>query len=114
MGMKELGRGIEDAMEANNTGPRLVRERKRSRPAPPPTDGALFSLDDAAAHLRMTPGAFRKLVAGRADGSDGELGDLLRGWLVTLTPYRRYIKRGPFLAWLREKSSDGSGSSPAV
>ena len=80
-------------------------------PLPLPSDGPLLSFSDVAAYLRLTTGAIRRLVDGRPDGSDGELGDLLRTWLVRLSPHRRYIRRGPFLAWIREKSGDGSGSS---
>ncbi len=77
-----------------------------------PEDAPLLNFEDVAAYLRLTPGAVRRLVDGRRDGSDGELGDLLRAWLVTLSPRRRYICRDPFLAWLRNKSALAMGSSP--
>lgn len=105
----------EDGMNPEKNGETVrlkpAEDRRRSRPAPPPPDSPLLSFADAAAYLRITPAAVRTLVNGRADGSDGELGDLLRSWLVTLSPHRRYIRREPFLAWLREKSGNGSGSS---
>lgn len=79
---------------------------KRATLSPLPPDGPLMSFADVAAYLRTTPAAVRKLVDGRADGSDGELGELLRSWLVRLSPHRRFIRRDAFLAWLRGKSSD--------
>ncbi len=79
---------------------------------PLPGDAPLLSFEDVAAYLRTTPGAVRRLVDGRADGSDGELGDLLRSWLVRLSPRRRYVLREGLLSWLRAKSSDGTHSSP--
>ena len=90
-----------------------ISEERRG-PGALPHDGPLLSFADVAAYLRLTPIAVRTLVNGRADGGDGEIGDLLRSWLVVLSPHRRYIRRAPFLAWLREKSGDGSGSSPAA
>lgn len=81
---------------------------------PLPADAPLLSFADVAAYLRLTTAAVRRLVDGRPDGSDGELGELLREWLVRLSPRRRYIRREPFLAWIREKSENGTGSSQAV
>lgn len=87
-------------------------EKRQAKPVGPiPLDAPLLSLGDVGAYLRISPGAVRRLVDGRPDGSDGELGDLLRSWLVRLSPHRRYIRREPFLAWLHEKSGDASGSS---
>lgn len=82
-------------------------------PGPLPLDAPLLALEDVARYLRITPAAVRRLVDGRADGSDGELGDRLRGWLVKLSPRRRYIRREPFLTWLREIPGDRSSSGPA-
>lgn len=78
---------------------------------PLPADAPLLSFKDVAAYLRMTPAAVRRLLDGRADGSDGELGDLLRSCLVRLSPRRRYILRDRFLSILREKSLAASDSS---
>ncbi len=83
-----------------------MTQTKQREALPLPHDGPLMSFADVAAYLRTTPAAVRKLVDGRADGSDGELGDLLRSWLVRLSPHRRFIRRDAFLSWLREKSSD--------
>ena len=69
-----------------------------------PADAPLLSLADAAAYLRRTPGAVRKLLDGRADSDDGEVGQVLRRWVVRLSPHRTYIAREPFLAWLRTKA----------
>lgn len=88
-------------MDTTTTGARTTHD-----PPPLPGDAPLLSLDDAAAYLRVTPAALRKTIEGRADGSDGELGDRLRKWLVVLTPRRRYIRRAPLLAWLREKAGE--------
>jgi hypothetical protein len=76
---------------------------------PLPQDAPLLSLLDVAHYLRLTPGALRRLVDGRRDGSDGEMGDFLRSWLVILSPRRRYVRREPFLSWLRDKSAGGTG-----
>lgn len=89
----------------------LLEKRQTRQVSPVPPDAPLLSLADVGAYLRLTPGAVRRLVDGRPDGSDGDLGDLLRSWLVRLSPHRRYIRREPFLAWLRAKSEDASGSS---
>jgi hypothetical protein len=84
--------------------------KRKSSTLPLPPDGPLLSFADVAAYLRLTPAAVRKLVDGRADGSDGELGELLRRWLVRLSPHRRYISRTPFFAWLERKPVDEKGS----
>jgi hypothetical protein len=88
----------------------------KDRPPPLPGDAPLLSIEDAAAYLRTTPGAVRRLLDGRADGSAEEhaISDRLRAWLVALSPRRRFICREPFLSWLRENSSGGTGSSPRV
>ena len=67
------------------------------RPAPP--DAPLMSLPDAASYLRMTVVAFRALL----ESDTSEFAQRMRGWLVTLSPRRRYIQREPFMAWLRSK-----------
>lgn len=89
------------------------RERRRSNPPPLPSDAPLLTFADVAAYLRLTPAAVKRLLDGRRDGSDADhdLGNLLRSWLVALSERRRYIRREPFLTWLREKSSAASGSS---
>ncbi len=68
-----------------------------------PTDALLLSLRDVAAYLRLSLAAVRKLLDGRPDSSDGELGEVLRQLCVRLSPHRRYIRRDPFMKWLREK-----------
>lgn len=88
-----------------------VEKREARAVSALPPDAPLLSFADVGAYLRLTPAAVRTLVNGRVDGSDGELGDLLRSWLVTLSPHRRYIRRDPFLGWLHEKTGDASGSS---
>ena len=80
---------------------------------PIPTDGTLMSIADVAAYLRLTPAAVRRLLDGRPDHSDGELGERLRRSLFRLSPRRRYILRAPFLAWLREKAGT-SGTTPGM
>ena len=72
----------------------------RSRRANAPPDGPLLSIEEAAAYLRLSPGAVAKMLGGRADGDDGELGRVLRDCLVCLSPRRRYIAKQSFLAWL--------------
>jgi hypothetical protein len=68
-----------------------------------PADAPLLSLRDVAAYLRLSLAAVRKLLDGRADGSDGEMGDVLRRCCVRLSPHRRYIRRDLFMTWLRDK-----------
>jgi len=67
---------------------------------PLPLDGPLLTFEEAGAYLRLTAASIRKLVDGRADSKDDELGARLRGWTVRLSPHRRYILREPFLVWL--------------
>lgn len=70
--------------------------------SPLPADGPLLSLADTAAYLRVSEGAVKKLLDGRPDSDDGALGEALRRCVVRLSSHRRYIARGPFLAWLNE------------
>jgi len=70
---------------------------------PLPADGPLLSLEDVAAYLRKTPAAVRKIIEGRPDCDDGELGEALRHFVVKLSARRRYIAREPFLAWIKSK-----------
>ena len=77
------------------------RERKRRLPPPLPPDAPLLSFEDAARYLRMTPAAFRTIIHGRTDGYDDELGSRLRAWVVILSSHRRFIRRQPFMKWLR-------------
>ena len=69
-----------------------------------PSDGPLLSIDDVAAYLRLSRVAVRKLIDGRVDGDDCELGDLLRRLIVRISPRRRYVQREAFLAWLFAKA----------
>lgn len=78
-----------------------------SRVLPMPADGVLMSIDDAAAHLRTTPAAVRKLI----EEDDGELGEALRGFIVKLSARRRYIARASFLAWLDKKAREATGTN---
>lgn len=80
-------------------------ERTLAVALPLPADAPLLGVADVAAYLRMTPAAVRKLLDGRADVSDGELGAKLRDLEVRISPHRRYIEREPFLAWLRTKAT---------
>ncbi len=79
-----------------------------------PSDAPLLDVADVAAYLRLTVAAVRKLLDGRPDASDGNLGERLRGWMVRLSPHRRYIKRGPFMAWLRELASETEADGEAM
>lgn len=67
---------------------------------PLPADCPLLGVEDVAAYLRTSAASVRKLLDGRPDSSDGELGDALRRFVVRLSSRRRYVARGPFLAWL--------------
>jgi hypothetical protein len=80
----------------------MKHETSRMRLALPP-DAPLLSLRDVASYLRLSLAAVRKLLDGRADGSDGELGEALRQFCVRLSPHRRYIRRDLFMQWLRDK-----------
>lgn len=101
------------SLEIPSTATGAKNEKRRAVTCPPamPADALLLSMGDVAAYLRMTPAAVRRLVDGRRDGSDGDLGERLRSWLVTLSPRRRYIRREPFMAWLRGFCGDASVSS---
>lgn len=80
---------------------KISKPRPKARnPIPPlPPDAPLLSIDDVALYLRTTRAAVRKMIEGRADYHD-PIGERLRGWVVRLSPHRRYIRRGPFMAWL--------------
>ena len=67
-----------------------------------PADAVLLSLHEVAGHLRRSPNAVRVMIHGRADGSDGALGEFLRSILVELSPRRRYVLREPFMEWLKK------------
>ncbi len=76
------------------------------RTGPLPQDAPLLSFDDAASYLRVTPAAVRRMVDGRMGSTTpDEIGARLRGWVVRLSPHRRYIRKKPFLDWL---SSSGT------
>ena len=75
--------------------------KKRAKAGSLPDDAPLLSFEDAACLLRMSTPAIRTIIHGRTDGYDDKLGSLLRGWVVTLSSHRRYIKRAPFMKWLR-------------
>lgn len=66
-----------------------------------PIDAPLLSIEDAATYLRISATAVRKLLDGRADSDDGELGVALRRFLVKISARRRYIAKAPFLLWLQ-------------
>jgi hypothetical protein len=70
------------------------------RSIPLPVDGPLMSIEEAGTYLRLSAASVRKLIDGRADQKDDTLGALLRGWVVRLSPHRRYIRRRAFMAWL--------------
>jgi len=61
-----------------------------------PADAPLLSIADAAAYLRVTPRALRKLIDEERSG----LADSLRSCVVRLSPRRRYLKREEFLGVL--------------
>lgn len=66
-----------------------------------PPDAPLLTFAEAGAYLRLSTASVRKLVDGRSDTKNDELGAVLRSWVVRLSPHRRYIRRQEFLAWLR-------------
>lgn len=84
-----------------------TRTLKLSRGIPLPHDAPLMTLGEAGAYLRLSTASIRKLIDGRADAKDDALGERLRGWVVRLSPHRRYIQREPFMTWLREISDPG-------
>jgi hypothetical protein len=59
----------------------------------------LMSFREVASYLQMSLAALRKMIA----VEDSDVSNCLRNCLVILSPRRRYIKRGPFLEWLRRK-----------
>jgi hypothetical protein len=97
-------------MCADDAGGAKLRLSEGGRIAPLPVGAPLMGLPDAAGYLRLSMPALRKLIEGRPDGSDGDLGDRLRSWLVALSPRRRYIKARPFMSWLRDIAGE---SAPA-
>lgn len=76
---------------------------------PQPPDSFLLTFEEAGAYLRLSAASVRKLVDGRADTKDDDLGERIRGWVVRLSPHRRYIRRDPFLRWLCEVTGRPSG-----
>lgn len=81
-------------------------ERRHGFSLPLPPDGPLLTFEEAGAYLRLSTASIRKLVDGRADTKDDELGERLRGWTRRISPHRRYILRDPFLAWLTALAGD--------
>jgi hypothetical protein len=77
-----------------------------SKAMPLPGDAPLLTFAEAGAYLRLTAESIRKLVDGRADAKDDELGSRLRAWVVRLSPHRRYILREPFFRWLQSLGED--------
>ena len=71
-----------------------------------PLDAPLLSIEDGAHYLRITPLALRKILAGRADGADAGLGAILRPMMFRLSPRRAYLKRTPFMEWLRKLAGE--------
>lgn len=80
------------------------KTEKSAIPLPP--DAPLLSFDEAGAYLRLSAASMRKLIDGRADTQDDELGKVLRCWVVRLSPHRRYILRDQFLGWLKRKADE--------
>jgi hypothetical protein len=80
-------------------------ERTQGTVEPLPVDALLLSVEEAAGHLRMTAGAFRKFL--ETDPSD--FATMVRGWLVVLSPRRRYIKRDALLSYLRTMCGQQAG-----
>ncbi len=71
---------------------------------PLPGDAPLLTFAEAGAYLRLSATSVRKLIDGRPDSKDDQLGARLRSWMVRLSPHRRYILREPFLLWLSSLS----------
>lgn len=87
-------------------GQRSQREQsERITTIPLPSDAPLLTFEEAGTYLRLTAASIRKLVDGRADSKNDELGARLRTWTVRLSPHRRYILREPFVAWLNDLSA---------
>lgn len=78
---------------------------------PLPADAPLMSLGDAAAYLRLSHAAVRKLLDGRADSDDGELGEALRRFVVRISSRRRYVARKAFLSWLEGHAASLNAAS---
>ena len=72
---------------------------------PLPPDAPLMTLAEAGAYIRLSAASVRKMIDGRADSKDDVLGEKLRGWVVRLSPHRRYIRREPFFEWLYRMAS---------
>jgi hypothetical protein len=83
--------------------------RREGACIPNPEDAFLLTFEEAGAYLRLSAASVRKLVDGRADTKDDELGKSLRGWVVRLSPHRRYIRRDKFLKWLCEVTGRDTG-----
>ena len=92
----------------------LVKGGKAPRQGevPLPPEVPLLTFAEAGSYLRLSAASVRKLVDGRPDTKDDRLGTLLRGWVVRLSPHRRYIRGKVFLSWLKniaeEEISDAS------
>ena len=65
----------------------------------PPPDAPLLSLADAAAYLRLSE---KELAALLDSTTPSRLGAKLKELLVELDSNRRYVRREPFMAWLRQ------------
>lgn len=78
---------------------------------PLPADAPLLSIEDAATYLRCSATAVRKLLDGRADSDDGELGAVLRRCVVRLSAHRRFISRKPFVEWLAAQAQKLNAAS---
>lgn len=86
-------------MELVKSSKERLGTRRASR-IPIPDDAPLLTFAEAGAYLRLSAAAVRKLVDGRADSKNDELGERLRTWVVRLSPHRRYIRREDFIGWL--------------
>lgn len=86
-----------------------MKPRRERNAVPLPPDAPLISFEEAAAYLRLSPVALRKIVDGRAEAKNDEFGTLVRGWVVRISPRRRYIHRNRFLGWLNDKADEASG-----
>ena len=89
------------------------RKRDHSKLPPLPPDAPLLSIEDAAAYLRTTPAAVRKMLDGRPEGGD-QLAQIVRTCMVKLSPRRRYIRREPFLRALGVENNGVSGDQEGI
>jgi hypothetical protein len=92
----------DQAESADRVDENLIPTRNQSEEAP-----LLMSLREVASYLQVSLAALRKMVA----VEDSDVSNCLRNCLVTLSPRRRYIQRGPFLEWLRAKCSTTNAQS---